>query len=345
MNLKRSNLNLKGNSLGSKLKSSELKAPDFLVDFYYDLRDRRLLPLVALVVVAIAAVPFLLGDDGEGPALPAPAPEAGTAGTAADGFELTVVESAPGLRDYRKRLHGSPTDPFVQRYTGVPSTSQLKSIGTESAVETGTGGDSEALGGSGGESVTTPESSSGTVADGGSSPGGSGGAPSGGGSDGGATARPYELVIDVQISRTEKTADGKEKTGEVEVRKNVPVLTQLPGKKTPVVTTMGANFSKERLLFLVSHQVKAISGEYACVTRGEVCELLEVELGMLLEFVYEPSGARYAIKVTRVDAIPAREGRGARSSRAVLGRSQPDVAFDTGSGSVSKIAQTQVDPR
>ena len=39
----------------------ELKVPDFLRDLYYDLRDRRLLPLVALVIVAIVAVPFLLG--------------------------------------------------------------------------------------------------------------------------------------------------------------------------------------------------------------------------------------------------------------------------------------------
>ena len=35
--------------------------PPFLVDLYYDLRDRRLLPLLALVLVAIVAVPFLLG--------------------------------------------------------------------------------------------------------------------------------------------------------------------------------------------------------------------------------------------------------------------------------------------
>ena len=40
----------------------ELKAPDFLADLYYDLRDRRLLPLIAVVVVAIVAVPFLLGE-------------------------------------------------------------------------------------------------------------------------------------------------------------------------------------------------------------------------------------------------------------------------------------------
>ncbi len=40
-------------------------SPRLLSDLYYDLRDRRLLPVIALVVVAIVAVPFLLGDSEE----------------------------------------------------------------------------------------------------------------------------------------------------------------------------------------------------------------------------------------------------------------------------------------
>jgi len=55
---------------GPELKLSELKVPPFLTDLYYDLRDRRLLPLVALVVVAIFAVPFLLGGESTKPATP-----------------------------------------------------------------------------------------------------------------------------------------------------------------------------------------------------------------------------------------------------------------------------------
>ncbi|HEY8816805.1 MAG TPA: hypothetical protein VIP57_17130, partial [Candidatus Dormibacteraeota bacterium] len=102
---------------GPELKMPEVKAPDFLADLYYDLRDRRLLPLVALVVVAIAAVPFLLGGEVEQPTLPPPGAVAlGSSGEKTS--RLTVVEATPGLRDYRKRLRGrSPTDPFLQRYT------------------------------------------------------------------------------------------------------------------------------------------------------------------------------------------------------------------------------------
>ena len=80
---------------------------------------------------------------------------------------------------------------------------------------------------------------------------------------------------------------------------------------------------RERLVFLVSHAVKSISGEYSCVTRGEICELLEVGEGVLLEYVYEPTGVRYAIKVTNSAVIPARQNRSARSSRAAFMLSHP----------------------
>lgn len=299
-------------------KGPAINPPAFVADLYYDLRDRRLLLPLALVLVAIAAVPFLLGDPEsvEPPPAVSAAPAPGPASAS-----LAVVEATPGLRDYRKRLDDrTATNPFKQRYTSLPESAQVESTSVTSSVSGGGGAGEASVPGVEGE-VTEPAPA----------PPSGGGSGDDGGSvgDGGGAARPYELVIDVQISRTEETDDGKEKTGETEVRRNVPVLTQLPGKKTPVVTTMGANFSKERLLFLVSHEVKAITGDYACVTRGEICELLEVELGMLLEFVYEPSGARYAIKVTGVDAIPARKPRATGSSRVAVTKSYPDLALES----------------
>jgi len=294
---------------GLELKMPELKTPAFLNDLYYDLRDRRLLPLVALVVVAIAAVPFLLGGEPEKPYVPGP-----QGGLSALGSEkaskLTVVEATPGLRDYRKRLADrSRTNPFKQRYTGLPPSAQVQ---TSSGSEGSTGG-----------SLTITESSTETEV---TEPGGRGGSAPEGGSNGGGSAQKLEFVIDAQISHTEKTADGSEKMSPIEVRHDVPVLAQLPGAKTPVVTLLGANFHKERLVFLVSHQVKSISGEYGCITRGEICELLEVGEGILLEYVYEPTGVRYAIKVTKAAVIPARKNRAARSTRAAFMQTHPGLA-------------------
>lgn len=319
----------KPGSNGSKV--SAIQPPAFLADLYYDLRDRRLLLPIALVVVAIVAVPILLGDSESIEPPPAVSPGPGPATASAS---LAVVEAKPGLRDYRKRLADrTATDPFKQRYTGVPPTARLE--------ETGPG----PTGGGSSGTVTVEESSTTVEVDPGSG-GDSPGRTSPDGENDGGTVRQYELVIDVQIRRTEVKPDGEQVRGELEVRKDVPVLTQLPGKKTPVVTTFGANVETERLAFLVSRDVASISGEFACLTRAnDICEVLEVELGALLEFVYEPSGAHYELKVTRVDVVPARKPGGASSSRVGFVQADPGAAWKKGSGSVSEIAHSQAIPR
>jgi hypothetical protein len=292
------------------MKKPDLKPPAVLADLYYDLRDRRLLLPIALVVVAIAAVPFLLGDSepvAQPPVAVAPPPSATNGATAS----LAVVEATPGLRDYRKRLRNrTATNPFKQRYTSLPDGAQVESSSVSSTG--GADGGSVEIGEVSEETVTSPGDDSGT-----------GGAGSG-------ESQRYELVINVQIRRIETKPDGSELRGELEVRKGVPVLAQLPSKKTPVVTTFGANVETQRLAFLVSRDVKSISGEFACLTRAnDLCEVLEVRLGTLLEFVYEPNGARYEMKVTGVDVVPARNRNDTSSSRVAFGAAYPGMAWKT----------------
>jgi hypothetical protein len=303
---------------GPELKMPEVKTPAFLNDLYYDLRDRHLLPLVALVIVAIAAVPFLLGGDPEEPYVPESDSGLSALGSGKTS-KLTVVEATPGLRDYRKRLADrSPTNPFKQRYTGLPESAQVQSSASASGTESSGGGAPIVT------ESSTVETTEVTESGGSGSSGGSAGTATGGGGGEG-KAPKLEFVIDVQVSHSEKTAGGDEKMSPIEVRHDVPILAQLPGKKASVVTLLGANVQKERLVFLVSHAVKSISGEYSCITRGEICELLEVGEGILLEYVYEPTGARYAIKVTNAAVIPARKNRAARSSRAAFMLSHPGL--------------------
>lgn len=301
---------------GPDLKMPELKVPDFLNDLYYDLRDRRLLPLIALVVVAIAAVPFLLGGDSEEVSVQAPG-AAALGSPPAKASELTVVEATPGLRDYHQRLGDrSPTDPFKQRYTSLPESAQAQS------VETTTGGEGDASSaGTVTESTTTaPEGSS-------AGSGGADGGTGGGGNGGGGGARLIEFVFDVQISHSQKTADGGQEMSEPEVRRRVPTLAQLPGKKAPVVTVAGINFHNGKVWFLVSNDVSSLDGDFTCVTRTPdgLCELVEIEPGFPLELTYAAGedGAdkvRYRLKVTKIDAVWAgKVGDGARSSRASFG--------------------------
>ncbi len=266
---------------GPELKLSELKVPPFLTDLYWDLRDRRLLPLVALVVVAIVAVPFLLGGksgEGTGRGVVAVATPATAAG-GADSSTLVAVEAKPGLRDYHKRLaHRSPTDPFKQRYSGP----QL--AGSE-------------LGGEGGElsststtSTTTTKTPSGTTTTetNTESPGGAGSPPS---------LKEYTIAIDVKITRTETKASGKKEKSEPTVHHRVIPPAALPSEKTQAVAYMGLSPKSKQPLLLISNAVTAIFGEGNCLSGAQTCQLLEVEPGMPETFVFGPNSTRYKIVV------------------------------------------------
>jgi len=282
-------------------KGPELKLPKSvpgpLADFYYDLRDRRLLPVLALVLVAIAATPILLGNKSEPVSVPPAATAALEAAADEPTSQLTVVEATPGLRDYHKRLKDrSPSDPFVQQYTGPQGGGGKSSSGSSSGGSGESGSSSSTSSGESTETTTVEvEGGSGGGSDGGS---GGGAAPNPQGSG----VRLYEFVFDVQISHGEPTADGGSKMSKAQARHGVKTLAQLPGKKRPVVTVGGVNLRNEKVFFLVADEVRSLDGEFTCVTRapGGLCELLELEPGFPLEATYGAQEIPYRIKVTNI---------------------------------------------
>lgn len=284
---------------GPELKLPELKVPAFLTDLYHDLVDRRLLPLVALVLVAIVAVPFLLGGGSEEevrPASPEPIAEAANA-PGAEPARLTVVQANPGLRDYRKRLAArEPTDPFEQRYTG-PARAGNQLQGESSTTST----ESAVPGGSTSTTTTAPTTTAAPE-----SPSGDGGAPSGGAPSGGGGEPDLQLftfAIDVKIKRTTNSADGGKDEGEPTTKEGVVPPAALPSAKTQVVTYMGISPKTRKPLLLVSDDVTAVFGEAKCISGSEFCQLLEVELGLPITFVYGPNDARYKINVFKVEPV------------------------------------------
>ncbi|MDQ3726366.1 MAG: hypothetical protein M3335_10835 [Actinomycetota bacterium] len=291
--------------VGPELKMPNLKnvkVPSFFSDLFYDLRDRRLLPLVGLVLAAIVAVPFLLGGGGS----PEPEPVPVDLGAEVDpAAKLTVVEAQPGLRDYRRRLKGrTPTNPFQQRYTGsVTPEGQLPN------ADTGVSTPPEESGGGGGGGVSSPPvseiptepvpvepapESSPPPSDGGS--GDVGGEPTG-------ELKLFTFAIDVRIIRTQSKADGSKEKSEPETREEVIPPAPLPSAKSLAVTYMGISPKTEKPLFLVSDDVEAIYGEAKCISGSESCQLLEVDLDMPTTFVYEPTGARFKITVLKVEPV------------------------------------------
>lgn len=283
--------------VGPDLKMPDLKnvkVPPVLSDLYLDLRDRRLLPLVALVLVAIVAVPFLLGG-GSKDLEPAPENIGGSVPEPAQASSLTVVEAQPGLRDYRKRLAGrTPTNPFKQRFTGPSGSGGLPS--TVSSESSSSSGDAETV-----TSTSSPPSSPSAPVE--SVPDSDSAPPSGGDDEVPEDLRLYTFAADVKISSARTKANGKKEKTEPEVIREVVPPTALPSPKAQVVTFMGISPKTRKPLFLVSDDVEAIFGEPKCLSGSESCQLLEVELQLPTTFVYEPTGTRYKINVLKVEPV------------------------------------------
>lgn len=268
-----------------KFKSGGTKVPPFLSDLYYDIRDRRLLPLILLILVAIVAAPILLKDEAaEIPPPPVPT-TTGPGAEPAAAKTLTVVKSAPGLRDYKERLRRrEPANPFKQQHTGpVLAGSELNE-----------------------QTTTTTESTEGS---GGDSSGGSG-APSSAG--GGSTVDPgkltvFTMAIKVRISKARTKANGAVEQSKPEDREKVIAPAPLPSAQEPVVTYMGIGGKDHLPLFLVSEDVSAVFGEAECVSGTSRCQLIALEPGLPEIFEYGENHVRYKINV--LDLFPVVIGK------------------------------------
>jgi len=273
-----------------KLKGSDLTLPPFLSDLYYDLRERRLLPLVALILVAIAAAPILLGGDSGEPEPVTPPNAVAGVSSAPAGQSLTVVQARPGLRNYKKRLaHRSPTDPFEQRFDGPQvQGAQLNEPASTSPTTSPT---SEPSGGS----AASPSAPSSDPVE----------SPSGGGNGSGDPVPPggltfYTFAVNLQITRAETRKDGTVDKDGPTVRKEVSPPTALPGDKAQVVTYMGTSSKTHKPLFLISPKVQSVFGEGKCIAGEERCQLIELEPGFPEVFVYGENQVRYKINVLKV---------------------------------------------
>ena len=257
----------------------ELKMPDFknlkvpqpLVDLYWDLRDRHLLPLAILLVIALIAAPFLLAgsSESESDSEGATGATATTSGAMVHGGGALVAESTPGLRDYHHRLEQLATkNPFRQQFADDPSEAE------------------------GGESGTSSESTPETFSTG--SPSTSGGGGSSEPSSGGLTY--FSFAIDVRVSSGQ---DAQNST----VRRNLPELTMLPSREVPAAIFMGVTKDRKKALMLISSDVQAIFGDSKCVLGSQTCQMLALEIGLPETFVYGGAGKTYTIELRKIDLV------------------------------------------
>jgi hypothetical protein len=266
---------------GPQLKLSGIKVPRFLQDVYYDLKDRHLLPIVAILIVGIVAAPIAFGPSGSEDSSPSETAGAGAVqSTTGRQSGQLVAKSAPRLREYHRRLdHLQATDPFEQQYQGEEPTSG----GTEGESETSS---SESSSPESFESVPSTEPSSGPE---------TGGEPSG--TPGKLTY--YSYAIDVRISAGGSQQGDKK----VAVRHNLPELTMLPSRETPAIVYMGSTRDGKKAVMTVSSDVEAIFGDAKCVLGSQTCQLLAMEPGLPETFVYGGSGRTYKVELLKIHLV------------------------------------------
>jgi hypothetical protein len=257
-------------------RGPELKVPEFASDIYTDLRERRLLPLVGFLAIAIVSVPFLLKDSGE-PEAPVPPVASAPAKNAG---QVVVVESQEGLRNYRKRLgHRDPSNPFKQQYTGAPSSGKGSTLEEGSSSEAGSS-----------EAPSEPAPSESTGGTGNSESGSSGSSETG--------IHYFTYKIDVRV--TPVSTNGVPSKAEPTVRHNLPELTSLPARKAPALTFMQPSGDGQKALMLVNSNVTGLFGEGVCVSGGETCQLLALKPGLPETVVYGGNERIFRIELLKV---------------------------------------------
>jgi hypothetical protein len=264
---------------------SGFQSPQLLTDLYRDLRDRRLLPLVVVLVVGLAIVPMALSSSPPSPAPQAAVPAAPVAKRSTVPA-VPVVRSDPGLRDYRRRLQGDlPKDPFVQQFTAAS--------GLAGAQLSPIGGSSSATG-----STTTPTTSSETTSSGTTS---TSGPVSSGDVTGSQPAIPTASPTETKLVFYRVKIRTGQVGGELKVQDEVPPLRSLPGGPVPALgflgATMDSGLNPKRAFFLVSNSASLTGGDGTCVV-GSPCQLLALKPGQYVDLAWT-DGLTYRVKLVK----------------------------------------------
>jgi hypothetical protein len=303
---------------------------NFLLDLWYDLREKRLWPVAALLLAALVATPVVLSKKAEEPE-PAPATAAaaaaeakqpeGTAALANVKLEELAKGSGSSLSSFDPRNPFAPPRKALEAARRSAESSSAPSTATSAGSGSGTGSGGPIDGGPAGVDVT-PGSGGGTVPDVG------GYTPPTGGTGGGdeAKAPEYTYVVDVTFRANDRvrTVNGLRK------------LDMLPDAESPLLIFMGVTEKAGNAVFMVDSTLDA-AGEGTCRPSTAKCASLYLGPGSEHEFTTD-EGDSYMLRIDEIRRVKA----GAKASaskknkiataalrkRALARRSVPPVLAD-----------------
>lgn len=295
---------------------------------FEDLRRRRLLPVAALLVIALVAIPLFMRKSSE----PVPAtPAAATTTAAVPGglpspnqvlgsekplVTLAVLDQPSDLGEFDSK---NPFKPIDQVDSGGASEGESPA----SPVEELTSGDAPASGGDGG---------------GGSGGGGGGGVSPPGGGDGGGQPPTGPGTNDPKPPNTPSRPKTERKLtyavdlairGPKGVRRyrGVPKLSLLPSQDNPLLVFLGVEDAGTKAVFLVDAKLRSLEGEGTCTPTPEQCATLALAPGELHTLIND-AGQRWTIQIGEVRETSV--AKAAASARAAQKRRERKATTSVG---------------
>jgi hypothetical protein len=262
------------------------KIQKFFGDVVYDLRSRRLLPVVILLVIALIAVPVLISRGGSSSSNASIKPASRSANAVPETEQAVMAYLPSGIRNYKQRLNDQTAknpfrDQFNKPATAASASSQLNSTVTPPA--------------SGGSVSSSSASSSQPLSGGGASSG----ASTGGGSTTSTTTtnRRFFLIHSVgDVSFGDASQP-------LERHKKLKNFASLPYPTAPVLIYLGSTLDQKKALFSVSRNTDQVTGEGTCIPDPTDCSLLALAPGQSADMVYGPDGKTYRVTLNKIHLV------------------------------------------
>jgi hypothetical protein len=253
------------------------KVQKFFGDVVYDLRNRGLLPVAILLLVALVAVPVVISRGGSGSSGSSPEATSASAEPAPE-TQTAVLAYNPGIRSYKRRLNDlSAKNPFRQQFEhSAAAASQLNST------------------------VSTATASSAATSSGSAAPATTGEVPplSTGGSSGGKKKKKSKKHYSYSV-----TVFAGDVTVPLTPFQNIASLTPLPSQESSVVVYYGLSSDHQQALFLVSTKVDGLTGPGSCLPAPDDCSLLALPAGASEDLHYSKDDKTYRIVLAGIKRV------------------------------------------
>lgn len=284
---------------------------DFLSSIKADLLDRRLLPLVVVVVLAlVGAVSYAVLNGGSGAATPAsavsPAPAAASSGVAISQVtpEKAVAETTGGVSLQRGGKARNPFAPLAGAKAQAASTSAKTTSTSSSSAGSGTGSSSASTeSGSGAPSKPSTPAKPKTI---------------------------YHVAALFGVVPAGETAQ----TAQLTPYENLKLLAPLPSAKQPLIVFRGVTAGGKSATFtLVSEAI--LHGGAACLPNATQCEAIDLQAGRSEQLEYVGSNGLPVLYELRIVSIVSSEASSAAVKNIVGEESRAGLAVLSHAGLVA----------